>query len=688
MRSVNADTSNMRRRITCLALVLIALPAASAGCGRGNANKEETKETPAASASQSSAAPGGLQNAPRKKREAASDDRFDAKIAENIAKVPNPEVTIAESSAGSLDNTLFRDRTIEFVRKVSLTEKSGEPIVCDLPITSTRPFRAVVWGYRDGAQVARGEASNERLCIALKDATRQAVASKLSAGDSKESLADTRLAIELPEQGYSILEFGKKGLELDHGVVPLRSLDKALVEKRIDDGQAYLLRVLDPKLDGAHKYYYAQNDSFEPELHSIYTASTALTLLKLYAKNGDAKLLERAKRSVEFLKTMQSTDERDHTSGGFFYTFDLQRGKPEKKLVVGTTSKSIFTLLELSAVTKDSRYLDMARRAADWLISMQLPSGASRSYLTQNEDGPWTVHAKESTLYTGQVLSALSRTYRATKDTKYLDAAAKTAMYLATKVEGKNCYVGDEYRKPNPVSSSWLVLSLLDFAKATSDKRFEDIVFRCSRELVGRQWRRPEDVYRHGRWKGSLSSSGTGWLAEVMSEVYGFCREKGRENCDVYKEAVVFAVRQILQNTYSPENDFVVKNPKIADGGVFWSVRERYVRTDSVCHAMNAYLNILPHLDAGVLVSLPEKPISSRVDFDPELDKGLEAEDRSGGGDNDEASESSNDAPMSRAEDPDEEGGGKRPRRGPPMNGPPMNGPPMHGPRHSRPRAP
>jgi hypothetical protein len=305
------------------------------------------------------------------------------------------------------------------------------------------------------------------------------------------------------------------------------------------------------------------------------------------------------------------------------------------------------------------------------------------------------VTAKESTLYTGQMLSALSRTYRATKETKYLDAAAQTATFLAGKVEAQGCYVGDEYRKPNPVSSSWLVLSLLDFVKASGDKRMEDMVFRCSRELVGRQWRRPEDAYRHGRWKGSLSSSGTGWLAEVMSEVYGYCRDKQKETCDTYKEAVVLAVRQILQNTYTPENDFVVKNPAAADGGVFWSVRERYVRTDAVCHAMNAYLNILPHLGDGVLVELPEPKLGERLDFDPEVDKNLEAEDRGGG-----ASGSDDDAQMSRADDTDEEGS-RGPRRGPPngaprsfgppngpMNGP-MNGPPSGGgPRGPRPRIP
>ncbi len=646
------------------------------GCQGDAARGNPTASAPSASAS-AAIAPSDKKK-PRSRGADVRDDRFDAKITEFLPKVPDPKITSPENGGAPVDNPTFRDRVITLVRQVSAIEKEGESVGCDLPVTSPKPFRAVVWGYREGAQAARGEASNASICVALKDATRRAVA---SGGGTKEALAGTRIAVELPDHGVSILEHQGKGLELDHGLVPLRSFDKSRLQQQITDGQAYLLRVIDAEHKGAHKYYHAPSDAFEPELHTIYTASTGFTLLKLHAMQKEKRLLDQTKAAAEFLLSMQSRDERDHTAGGFFYLLDLKRGKPERKLVVGTTSKTIFTLLELHALTKDAKYMDASRKAADWLISMQLPTGGVRASLSQHEGGPWSVQAKESTLYNGQVLSALSRVYRATKDTKYLDAAAQTATYLAQKVETKGCYVGDEYRKPNPVSSSWLVLSLLDFAKATGDKRFEDIVFRCSRDLLGRQWKRPEDAYRHGRWKGSLSSSGTGWLAEVMSEVFLFCKDKGKESCDGYKDAVVAAVRQIMQYTYGPENDFVVKNPKAAAGGVFWSVRERYVRTDSVCHAMNAYINILPHLGEGVLLTLPEMSLAERLAFDADADdKKAEAEDQAGGEEGGEG----DDAPMSRAEDPNEEGASRGPRR-PPHEMPPNGEPRQRLPKGMRP---
>jgi hypothetical protein len=298
--------------------------------------------------------------------------------------------------------------------------------------------------------------------------------------------------------------------------------------------------------------------------------------------------------------------------------------------------------------------MDAAALAADWLISMQRPDGGVRSYLEQGAEGaPWTVSRKESTLYTGQVLSALSRMYRATREPKYLDAAGRTANYLAERISSKGCWMGDDYRKPNPISSSWAVMSLLDFVRASGDARFERLVFRCADELVGRQRRKPDDVYRYGRWQRSLSSSGTGWLAEVMSEVYLTCVEKGQPSCERFQSAVVAAIRLLLQYTYTPESAFVAKNPKAAEGGIVWSAADRYVRTDSVCHAMNAYLNLVDHLGEGPLVDLPERPLAQRLGLAGE---GPGAADGEGADDERDEIPRLGPPPAPGAEDPAEEG--------------------------------
>ena len=37
------------------------------------------------------------------------------------------------------------------------------------------------------------------------------------------------------------------------------------------------------------------------------------------------------------------------------------------------------------------------------------------------------------------------------------------------------------------------------------------------------------------------------------------------------------------------------------------------MRTDSVCHAMNAYLNMIGELGDGPLLTLPERPLAERM---------------------------------------------------------------------------
>jgi len=133
--------------------------------------------------------------------------------------------------------------------------------------------------------------------------------------------------------------------------------------------------------------------------------------------------------------------------------------------------------------------------------------------------------------------------------------------------------------------------------------------------LLKRQITDENDVVNNGRWDNSFSSSGTGWINEVMVEVYNFFCKEGNKinladfNCDESKKAIVRATRWLIQNTYSLENTFFLKNPQNAIGGLFWDPKNKYIRTDSVCHGLNGYLRIINDLGDDVLISLPEKTL-------------------------------------------------------------------------------
>jgi len=49
----------------------------------------------------------------------------------------------------------------------------------------------------------------------------------------------------------------------------------------------------------------------------------------------------------------------------------------------------------------------------------------------------------------------------------------------------------------------------------------------------------------------------------------------------------------LTDNTYSKDNSSDLPNPEMALGGLFWNQDQKYVRTDSVCHGVNAYVGIV-----------------------------------------------------------------------------------------------
>jgi hypothetical protein len=434
-------------------------------------------------------------------------------------------------------------------------------------------------------------------------------------------LKSTHGAVNGPSRQDKAPEYAGEGhngacVKSNMGLMEVRRVDKRLLSETVLQAREYLFRVIDKDRHGVHKSYHADTDTFEPSLHTLYTSSLVYTLLKTYKMDADSRIPEQVRRCAGFILSMQRREMGEGKSyGAFHYSLDMETGRANRLYVVGTAAKTIFALLELHRFTGDTRYLESAKLAGQWLLTMQRPDGSVSSSLRQDGNGKWHFSRKFSLLYTGQVLSALSRMYLATGDQRYLHVAGRVAENMVSRLPASGDYVGDDYRMPNPVSSSWVVMSLLDFCRASGDARFENILFTYSKALWSHQVQEAEDLTRYGRWEGSCTSSGNGWLDEVMSELYSYCRQRGKEDCEKYRDATVKATRWILPHVCSDENMYGVKNPGMARGGFFWSAKNRLIRTDSVCHSVNAFINMLNQLDEQGLINVPEKPLKDIPGF-------------------------------------------------------------------------
>jgi hypothetical protein len=513
------------------------------------------------------------------------------------------------------ENGQFRNEVVRFVRRVAEDYLSNRPPEPQAELAMLGNWYLTVSIYREGLMKGRGIGNERSLNAALWEAVQEALRNAMLQPLSQEELASARFLIAFhypPDRSFAIIEYGGKGKELVGDIVPVREMNKGLVRLRIEASKRYLLRTMHPELHGFYKKYDAHEDKFGQKLYTIYSASSLYTLLKIYDLDNNPEIEKNIKLIADFLLSMQQRE--GENTGAFHYAYYVDSGEKERRFSVGTASKTIFTLLELHRRLQDPKYLGSAKLAGDWLLKMQHPDGSVSPHATFT-DGKWHYEKKDSFLYTGQVLSALSRLYRVTGEKRYYEGAGRIAQGFIGKVEEQGIFLGDDFRPPNTISTSWVAMALMDYAEINPDRIFRDIVFRCIDEILVRRINNPSDVYNHGRFYDTHASSGNGWINEVMVEVYKLCREEGKGGCDRYQDAIVQSSRWLIQNVYSEENVYHIKNPVRVIGGFIRNFTQESVRTDAVCHGVNSLIGLLEITGEGILISVPERPFEEVINL-------------------------------------------------------------------------
>jgi hypothetical protein len=106
-----------------------------------------------------------------------------------------------------------------------------------------------------------------------------------------------------------------------------------------------------------------------------------------------------------------------------------------------TTGYIIPTLWDAFALRADERFRKAAIDAADWEIAIQLPGGATRAGYEGDPDGFWRGEPVPAAFNTGQVMQGWNRTFVETGESKYLDAARRAADFLVDCVDDRGVFV-------------------------------------------------------------------------------------------------------------------------------------------------------------------------------------------------------------------------------------------------------
>lgn len=502
----------------------------------------------------------------------------------------------------------LRQQVLDYVR-LSL-EPSSQPLTKKFFPDDTAQWAVTLEAYSQGNLLLKAGAEAVGLGAALAGAVDEAKRqSKVTAGQIKESRLFIS-AINKNGGGFSLVEYQGRALEVTgKDMVAVRSVDKELIRAKIREGKEYLLRVMDPQYHGFYKLYDALRDTPQKRLRTIYSASSLWTLMRINDWEADERITQRIQSVAEFLFFMQAGE--GPMKGAFHYSFSPKNSSKKPLFVVGTASKTIFTLLDLYRRLGDNRYLEAAQRAGDWLLTTQKENGTVTATY-QYKDGKWIEGKRFSTLYHGQVLSALSRLYRVTHDDKYLAGAAKLADIIIKRARSQNYFLQDDYRFPtDPVPTTWGIMSLLDYYKATANPEAKEVLWNLANQVMARQHKNTKDIASYGQYD-RTASSGSGWINEVFSELYLYGLQEGwnREDLMRIKQSTLLVTRWLIQNTYSAENTYFLKNPQNAVGGLIRNPREETVRTDAVCHGVNGYLYMLDQWPEGTLLEVQSESAS------------------------------------------------------------------------------
>lgn len=508
-------------------------------------------------------------------------------INSGFASSVNPAPTVSVSDEN------IRNDMLRFTRSIVRSHFSGTPVSPPGAIALEGNWTVSVTPYLDGMAICTGSGKSPMLHQAVKNAVQDLISAHGQTHLSEEDLRDARFMISFSRPGsqeYALIEYKGEAKELINDVVAIQHLDNDIIYSKIRDAKEYLLRAMDKNTYGFHKLYSAISGTFDDRVITTYTSSSLYSLLKLNDLERDERIVERIPLIADFILSMQ-VHEGEH-KGAFHYSLSLESGEKDHRFVVGTVSKTIFTLLELYARTEDKRYLDSAVLAADWLLGMRNPDGTVISQV-KIQNGEEVFDRRYSTLYTGEVLSAFSRMYAATSDERYYKAAEILADNFLKRAEHDGYFLKDDYRTPtDSVPTSWGVMSLLDFYKISGNEVYKEVLLKCLNEILKRQHTDPNDLLNYGRIGTGQHTSGIGWINEVASEVYLLCKEENWKGCMAYEEPMMKMMRWLIQNTYSEANTYFLKQPKKAIGGLIRSSTKEEVRTDAVCHGVNGYINL------------------------------------------------------------------------------------------------
>ncbi|HEX8795367.1 MAG TPA: beta-L-arabinofuranosidase domain-containing protein [Polyangiaceae bacterium] len=360
-------------------------------------------------------------------------------------------------------------------------------------------------------------------------------------------------------------------------VAPPPKATPDLLLRAVRAGAEYLARAVGP--NGRYDYLYVpREDRVDSSYGWLRHSGATYALLEAYGQFGTPSYRAAAERALDHLKSRVRNDPASRGA----YVID---GTDEEQQKSGGAGLALIAFAEHAAVTGDRSNLELMRSLARFIVKQQQEDGHFRSNAdVERETGEKL--KREVIYYQGEATLALLRLYALDPQQQYVDVARRSADWV---VHVRDANTSED----NQEHDHWICYALNDLYRVAPDPAYLEHAQKIARAIVRRQKgsdaAEPDLVgtYWFGGEMGNIAST----RVEAFDSNIVLSRFAGKPD-DWLIQAASKTATWMLGQQFDADDDYWLKNPSKAEGGVRESLLVSDVRIDTVQHAMSAWLHL------------------------------------------------------------------------------------------------
>ena len=250
------------------------------------------------------------------------------------------------------------------------------------------------------------------------------------------------------------------------------------------------------------------------------------------------------------------------------------------KAKLGANGLALQALVRQMALDPPSADVESARRLANHIVNMQARDGSFRSYHPVRGDEP---NGSVSLYYPGEAILGLVQLHAVNGDRRFLLAARRGADYL----------VAFQRRSDSLPPDAWLMQALEVLLKTGRNRNYVSHVLALADAMMAEQYTEADPVgYAGGFRPGSPRSTPAASRAEGMLAAYRVAISTGDSRAPRIAAALKASARFQLSQQFNLANSFFLPKPDRAAGGFRASLTSMRIRIDFVQHNISSLLGI------------------------------------------------------------------------------------------------